>query len=46
MSKNWYESSIKSLVEEFMRNHGYPIVFDTTIFKNTISGKTNQIWSE
>lgn len=32
MSKNWYESSIKSLVEEFMRDHGYPIVFDTTKF--------------
>lgn len=28
MSKNWYEISIKELVEEFMRNHGYNVEFD------------------
>ena len=32
MSKNWYETSIKSLFEDFMREHGYPVEFDTTKF--------------
>ena len=32
MSKNWYETSIKSLFEDYMRDHGYPLEFDTTKF--------------
>ena len=32
MSNNWYETSIKSLFEDFMREHGYPVEFDTTKF--------------
>lgn len=32
MSKNWYETSIKSLFEDYMREHGYSVEFDTTKF--------------
>lgn len=32
MSKNWYETSIKDLFEGYMREHGYPVEFDTTKF--------------
>ena len=29
---NWYESSIKSLVEEYFREHGFSVVFDSSEF--------------
>lgn len=32
MSNNWYEASIKSLVEEYFSSHGMPIVFDSSEF--------------
>lgn len=31
---NWYESSIKSLVEEYFRKHGFSVVFDSSEFWN------------
>lgn len=29
---NWYESSIKSLVEEYFKEHGFSVVFDSSEF--------------
>lgn len=29
---NWYESSIKSLVEEYFKDHGFSVVFDSSEF--------------
>ena len=37
--RNWYESSIKSLIEEYCNKHGFSVVFDSSEFWNTFIEK-------
>ena len=36
---NWYESSIKSLIEEYFKEHGFSVVFDSSEFWNVFIEK-------
>ena len=41
MTRNWYETSIKDLFEDYLRSKGYEVEFDTTkFFLNELKGWT------
>lgn len=39
---NWYEASIKSLVEEYFKEHGFNVVFDSSEFWDTFIEKCHK----